>query len=272
MTFSALPFRRFLALVAVIAGGIVLRRYGPAHGCRRFMIRLGAGALWAAAIYFVVALLLRSRPRKQIFIVAAALCAAHRIVQAEPYAGARHFPAHAGRRLGAGPHFSPGPISLAYAAGLTCRARARRASGATVGFRNPFAQDITRHGGADFWFSARPGGRPSLAAGARRRASARPRRGGAIFIQHGREILEQSGLDLRLAFEPAERQPGRLDGRKRLAARLAAQIAVKRGALAGSAPVACALSTQGLRHHKVLACAQEPSKITTPLTPASARS
>ena len=72
---SALPFRRFLALVAMIALAIVLRRYGPAHGLSPFMVRLGAGALWAAAIYFVVALLLRSRPRKQVFIVAAALCA-----------------------------------------------------------------------------------------------------------------------------------------------------------------------------------------------------
>jgi hypothetical protein len=75
MSSSALPFRRFLALLAMIAMNIVLRRYGQAHGLSPFMVRLGAGALWAAAIYFVVALLLRSRPRKQVFIVAAALCA-----------------------------------------------------------------------------------------------------------------------------------------------------------------------------------------------------
>jgi hypothetical protein len=70
-----LAFRRFLALLAMIAIRIVLRRYGPAHGLTPFMIGLGAGALWAAATYFVVALLLRSRPRRQVFIVAAALCA-----------------------------------------------------------------------------------------------------------------------------------------------------------------------------------------------------
>jgi hypothetical protein len=75
MVFSAPPFRRFLALVLLIAAGIVLRRFGPAHGLSPFAIRMGAGALWAGAIYFVIALLLRSRPRKLILIVAAVLCA-----------------------------------------------------------------------------------------------------------------------------------------------------------------------------------------------------
>ena len=111
MSSSALPFRRFLALVAMVAMAIVLRRYGPAHGLSPFTVRLGAGALWAAAIYFVVALLLRSRPRKQVFIVAAVLCALIELSKLS------HTPALDIFRLtpvGAwvlGRIFSPGPIS-----------------------------------------------------------------------------------------------------------------------------------------------------------------
>jgi hypothetical protein len=74
--FSALPFRRFLTLVLLIAASVALRRYGHAQGLSPFAIRMIAAALWAAALYFVVALLLRSRPLKQIFIVAVVLCAA----------------------------------------------------------------------------------------------------------------------------------------------------------------------------------------------------
>lgn len=76
MILSAPPFRQFLALVALIAANVALRRHGAELGLSALAIRLGVGALWAAAIYFIVALLLRSRPRRQVFIVAAILCLA----------------------------------------------------------------------------------------------------------------------------------------------------------------------------------------------------
>lgn len=76
MNLSAPPARRFVVLLLLVAAAIVLRRYGPAHGLSPFAIRMGAGALWAATIYFVLALLLRSRPHKQVMLAAAVLCAA----------------------------------------------------------------------------------------------------------------------------------------------------------------------------------------------------
>lgn len=76
MNFFAPPARRFVVLLLLIAAGIVLRRYGPAHGLSPFAIRMGAGAFWAATIYFVIALLLRARPRQQILAVAAIICVA----------------------------------------------------------------------------------------------------------------------------------------------------------------------------------------------------
>jgi hypothetical protein len=76
MILSALPFRQFLALIALIAANVALRRHGAELGLSALAIRLGIGALWAAAIYFIVALLLRSRPRRQVLIVAALVCAA----------------------------------------------------------------------------------------------------------------------------------------------------------------------------------------------------
>jgi hypothetical protein len=76
MNSFAMAPRRFLALLVTIAAAIVLRRYGPAHGLTPFVIRMGAGAFWAATIYFIVALLLRARPRQQILVVAALVCAA----------------------------------------------------------------------------------------------------------------------------------------------------------------------------------------------------
>jgi len=76
MNFFALAPRRFFALLVTIAAMIALWRYGPAHGFTPFAIRMGAGAFRAAAIYFIVALLLRDRPRRQILVVAALVCAA----------------------------------------------------------------------------------------------------------------------------------------------------------------------------------------------------
>ncbi|WP_374545832.1 DUF2809 domain-containing protein [Rhodoblastus sp.] len=76
MNFAAPPFRRFMALVLFVAATIAIRRYGAAYGLSAYEIRMAGGACWAAAIYFVIALLLRSRPRQQILIVAAVVCAA----------------------------------------------------------------------------------------------------------------------------------------------------------------------------------------------------
>lgn len=75
MIFSSLPIKRIIAAIVVIAGGILLRRYGLAHKIPVFYVHYGYLALWAAMIYFVVALLLRSRPQRQILFIAALVCA-----------------------------------------------------------------------------------------------------------------------------------------------------------------------------------------------------
>src|ERR1700730_6334211 len=67
-----------------------------------------------------------------------------------------------------------------------------------------------------------------------RSARARPRRGRprlAIARQEALEARSERGLDLGLALEPRQQHGGRLDGREAVAARLAPQPAVARGAL-----------------------------------------
>lgn len=75
MTFSSPPIKRLAAALLVIAGGYWLRRYGLGHHIPAFYIKYGYLVLWAAMIYFLVALLLRSRPQRQILTIAALVCA-----------------------------------------------------------------------------------------------------------------------------------------------------------------------------------------------------
>ncbi len=75
MNFSSLPIKRLLAALVVIASGVLLRRYGLAHRIPAFYVHYGYLALWAAMVYFVVALLLRSRPQRQILFVTVLVCA-----------------------------------------------------------------------------------------------------------------------------------------------------------------------------------------------------
>ena len=75
MILSSLPARRFVATLLVIAGGVYLRLHGLAHHIPAFYVHYGYLALWAAMVYFLVALLLRSRPPNQILFVAALVCA-----------------------------------------------------------------------------------------------------------------------------------------------------------------------------------------------------
>ena len=75
MSFLSPPIKRLAVLLLVIAGGFWLRRYGLGHHVPAFYVKYGYLALWAAMIYFLVALLLRSRPQKQILVLAALVCA-----------------------------------------------------------------------------------------------------------------------------------------------------------------------------------------------------
>jgi hypothetical protein len=76
MTLSLpLPLRRVLALALIIAAGVVLRGYGPRFGAPSFWVTYGGSALWAAMYFFVIALLMRSRPREQALYVASLVCA-----------------------------------------------------------------------------------------------------------------------------------------------------------------------------------------------------
>ncbi len=75
MNFLSLPIERVIAAVAVISGGVFLRFHGRAHHIPAFYIKYGGLALWAAMIFFIVALMLRSRPEKQILFIAALVCA-----------------------------------------------------------------------------------------------------------------------------------------------------------------------------------------------------
>ena len=189
--------RRFSSMIAgrFLCCGVT----GSAHTSPPSMSKYGCGALWAAMIYFMVALLLRSRPQKQILTIAALVCAPGGSVETEPYAGARHFPPDAGRRLAAGANLSPGifsPMRPAWiwrlASTLCCRAAAATKS------RD---QETTRDGGADFL--ARPGGRRPFFGGGSGRRHMSPAADAARYLSSmSGEILEQSRFDLRLVFEP----------------------------------------------------------------------
>jgi hypothetical protein len=74
MILSSLPAKRLLVALVVIAGGVYLRLHGVAHKIPAFYFHYGYLALWAATIYFVVALLLRSRPPSLILFIAALVC------------------------------------------------------------------------------------------------------------------------------------------------------------------------------------------------------
>jgi hypothetical protein len=72
---SSLPAKRLIAALVVIAGGAYLRLHGLTHKIPVFYVHYGYLALWAAMVYFVVALLLRSRPQDQVLFIAALICA-----------------------------------------------------------------------------------------------------------------------------------------------------------------------------------------------------
>ena len=74
MTVS-LPLKRAFALALVVAGGVLLRAYGRGFGLAAFWIKYGGSALWAAMIFFLIALMLRARPREHALYVAALVCA-----------------------------------------------------------------------------------------------------------------------------------------------------------------------------------------------------
>jgi hypothetical protein len=75
MHFLSPAIKRIVAVLLVISGGFWLRRYGLGHHIPAFYVKYGYSVLWAAMIYFLVALLLRSRPQKQILVIAALACA-----------------------------------------------------------------------------------------------------------------------------------------------------------------------------------------------------
>lgn len=66
---------RLVAALGLAVGLYFLRSHGHAHRIPQFDITYGAPLLRAAIVYFIVALLLRTRPQKQIAIVAALVCA-----------------------------------------------------------------------------------------------------------------------------------------------------------------------------------------------------
>ena len=70
-----LPLRRTLALGLIVTGGVFLRGYGRSFGLAAFWVNYGGSALWAAACFFFIALLLRARPRENVLYVAALVCA-----------------------------------------------------------------------------------------------------------------------------------------------------------------------------------------------------
>jgi hypothetical protein len=75
MTFFSPPIKRLAAAVLIIAGGFWLRRYGLGHHIPSLYVKYGGSMLWAAMVYFLIALLLRSRPQRQILTIAALVCA-----------------------------------------------------------------------------------------------------------------------------------------------------------------------------------------------------
>lgn len=75
MTFFSPPIKRLAAALLVIAGGFWLRHHGFGHHIPGFYVKYGGAMLWAAMVYFLVALLLRRRPQRQIIAIAALVCA-----------------------------------------------------------------------------------------------------------------------------------------------------------------------------------------------------
>jgi hypothetical protein len=75
MIFTSLPIKRLVAALVIIAGGVLLRRYGLAARIPAFDVKYGGDLLWAAMIYFILALLLRERPQRQVLAIAALVCA-----------------------------------------------------------------------------------------------------------------------------------------------------------------------------------------------------
>jgi ABC-type Na+ efflux pump permease subunit len=75
MNFSSLPVKRVIALACIIAGGVLIRGYGHGFKIPAFYVKYGGSVLWAAMIYFLVALLLRTRPQRQVLVVAVLVCA-----------------------------------------------------------------------------------------------------------------------------------------------------------------------------------------------------
>jgi ABC-type Na+ efflux pump permease subunit len=66
---------RLIAALGLAVGLYFLRVHGHAYRIPQFDIAYGVPLLRAAVVYFVVALLLRARPQKQVAIVAAVVCA-----------------------------------------------------------------------------------------------------------------------------------------------------------------------------------------------------
>lgn len=71
----SLPLRRLAALAVLAAGGYLLRCFGAAEKIPPLAIAYGYWALWAGALYFLVALLMPARPGRQILTIAALVCA-----------------------------------------------------------------------------------------------------------------------------------------------------------------------------------------------------
>jgi hypothetical protein len=70
----SLPLKRVIVLALVIAAGVALRFHVPGFHIPAFWVKYGGSALWAAMFFFVVALLLRARPRSQVLYIAALIC------------------------------------------------------------------------------------------------------------------------------------------------------------------------------------------------------
>jgi hypothetical protein len=108
---------RFAAALGLAAGLYFLRSHGHAYGISKLYVTFGGSALRAGIVYFLVALLLRARPQRQVLIIAALVCA---LVEASKLS---HTPALDIFRLTqAGAWLMGGAFSgwtlLAYAAGL----------------------------------------------------------------------------------------------------------------------------------------------------------
>ncbi|MBR0870524.1 DUF2809 domain-containing protein [Bradyrhizobium tropiciagri] len=61
---------RALLCLAVIACGLALRRFGFPLGLPAFAVKYGGSLLWGTMVFFLVALLLPRRPRRQVALIA----------------------------------------------------------------------------------------------------------------------------------------------------------------------------------------------------------